>query len=82
VEPDFVAAFAPFSNANPVLWQSLKPLLTQAFVSEFSIETLEVAVLHGSAELNQNVTNVCKVAQAKNARLVNSGQLSVRTATG
>jgi hypothetical protein len=35
----------------------LKPLLIQAFVSELSIETLDVAVLHGSARLNQNVAN-------------------------
>jgi hypothetical protein len=39
------------------LWQALKPLLIQAFVSELSIETLDVAVLHRSARLNQNVAN-------------------------
>jgi transposase InsO family protein len=35
----------------------LKPLLIQTFVSELSIETLDVAVLHGPARLNQNVTD-------------------------
>ena len=32
-------------------------LLIQAFVSELSIETLDVAVLHRPARLNQNVAN-------------------------
>jgi hypothetical protein len=32
-------------------------LLIQTFVSELSIETLDVAVLHGPARLNQNVAN-------------------------
>jgi len=57
VGPDFVVVFAPFSNAIAGLWQALKPLLIQAFVSELSIETLYVAVLHGPARLNQNVAN-------------------------
>jgi hypothetical protein len=39
------------------LWQALKPLLIQTFVSELSIETLDVTVLHGPARLNQNVAN-------------------------
>jgi hypothetical protein len=39
------------------LWQALKPLLIQAFVSELSIATLDVAVLHWPASLNQNVAN-------------------------
>jgi len=53
VGPDFVVVLAPFSNAISGLWQALKPLLIQTFVSELSIETLDVAVLHGSARLNQ-----------------------------
>ena len=53
--PDFVVVFAPFSNAISGLRQALKPLLIQAFVSELSIETLDLAVLHGPARLNQNV---------------------------
>ena len=55
--PDFVVVFAPFSNAISGLRQALNPLLIQAFVSELSIETLDVAVLHGPARLNQNVAN-------------------------
>jgi hypothetical protein len=39
------------------LWQALKPLLIQTLVFELSIETLNVAVLHGPARLNQNVAN-------------------------
>jgi len=39
------------------LWQALKPLFIKTFVSELSIETLDVAVLHGPARLNQNVAN-------------------------
>jgi len=55
--PDFVVVLAPFSNAISGLRQALKPLLIQAFVSELSIETLDVAVLHRPARLNQNVVN-------------------------
>jgi hypothetical protein len=55
--PDFVVVFAPFSNAISGLRQALKPLLIQAFVSELSIETLDVTVLYGPARLNQNVAN-------------------------
>ncbi len=55
--PDFVVVFAPFSNAIPGLWQALNPLLFQAFVSELSIEALDVAVLRRPARLNQNVAN-------------------------
>ena len=57
VRPDFVVVLAPFSNAISGLWQALKPLFIQTFVSELSIETLDVAVLHGSARLNQNVAD-------------------------
>jgi hypothetical protein len=57
VGPDFVVVHAPFSNAISGLWQALKPLLIQAFVSELTIETLDVAVLHGPARLNQNVAD-------------------------
>jgi hypothetical protein len=57
VGPDFVVVLAPFSNAISGLWQALKPLFIQTFVSELSIETLDVAVLHGPARLNQNVAN-------------------------
>ncbi len=47
VGPDFVVVLAPFSNAISGLRQSLKPMLIQAFVSELSIETLDVAVIKG-----------------------------------
>jgi hypothetical protein len=42
VGPDFVIVFDPFRNAVYGLWQSLKQLLTQAFVSELCIETLDL----------------------------------------
>ena len=57
MRPDFVVVFAPFSNAIPGLWQALKPLLIQAFVSELTIEALDVTVLHGPARLNKNMAN-------------------------
>jgi hypothetical protein len=57
VGPDFVLVLAPFSNAISGLWQALKPLFIQTFVSELSIETLDIAVLHRPARLNQNVAN-------------------------
>ena len=81
--PDLVVFFAPFNNAISGLWHALKPLFIQAFVSELSIEALDVAVLHGPARLNQNVANaIPSLVQTKKAQLVNSGPLSVRTATG
>ena len=55
--PDFVLVFAPFSYTISGLWEALKPLSIQTFVSELSIETLDVAVLSGPASLNQNVAN-------------------------
>jgi hypothetical protein len=36
VGSDFVAVFAPFSNAVPGLWQALKPLHIQAYDLNFS----------------------------------------------
>ena len=57
VGPDFVVVHAPFRNAISGLWHALKSLFIQAFVSELSIETLGVAVLHGPVRLNQYVVN-------------------------
>jgi len=54
---DFAVVFTPFSNAVSSLWQVLKPLLIQAFVTELSIEALDIAVLHEPSRLNQNVIN-------------------------
>ena len=65
--PDFVVVLAPFRNPVPGLCQALKPLLIQAFVSELSIETLDVTVLHGPARLNQNVANAMQSADRAGA---------------
>ncbi len=49
---DFVVVLEPFSNEVSGLWQALKPLLIQAFVSELSIETLHVTVLYEPARVS------------------------------
>jgi hypothetical protein len=69
VGPDFVVVLAPFSNAISGLLQALKPLLIQAFISELSIEALDVVVLHGPARLNQDVATAlqCGTSQLGSA---------------
>ena len=55
VWPDLVVVPAPFSDARFGLRQGLKPLLVQALVTKLPIEALDVAVLHGSSWLNQDM---------------------------
>ena len=80
--PDFVVVLAPFSNAISGLLQALKPLLMQAFVSELSIETLDVAVLHRPARLNQNVANAMQSGPSQESATGEFRTLSVRTVSG
>jgi len=82
VGPDFVVVLAPFSNAISGLLQALKPLLMQAFVSELSIETLDVAVLHRPARLNQNVANAMQSGPSQESATGEFRTLSVRTVSG
>ena len=57
-------------------------MLIQAFVAEFAIEALNVAILHRPARFNQNVADTMTLCPAMKALLVNSWPLSVRTALG
>ncbi len=60
VWPDFVVVPAPLSDARSGLRQSLKPLLVQALVTKLPIEALDVAVLHGPARLNQDMSHAMR----------------------
>ena len=55
VRPDLVVVAAPFANLGPGLVQCLEPVLVQALVAEAAVEALDVAVLHGSPGLDQDV---------------------------
>jgi hypothetical protein len=80
---DLVVVLAPGGDGLPGLHQCLEPLLVEALVPELSIEALDVAVLHGSPRLDQDVADAAWVcAQPMNALLVKSGPLSLRTASG
>jgi hypothetical protein len=46
VKPNSVVALAPFRTTISGLWQALKKLLTQAFVSKLFIENLDAVVVH------------------------------------
>jgi hypothetical protein len=69
-------------DCRPRLVQRLEPLLVQALVPELSVEALDVAVLHWPAGSIRMCLTPWLCAQGMNARLVNSGPLSVRTANG
>src|SRR5450830_250197 len=64
VGPDLVVVLTPDTYGYTGLMQRLKPLLIEAFVSELSVETLDVAVLHGSPRLDQKVLNAVAVRPA------------------
>ena len=55
VWPDFVLLLQPLRDARLGLWQVQESRLAQAFNSVFAVQTLDVAVLHGSDRLGQDV---------------------------
>ena len=60
VWPDFVVVPAPLSDARSGLRQCLKPLLVQALVTKLPIEALDIAVLHGTSRLNQDMPHATR----------------------
>ena len=57
VRPDLVVVRAPCGHGHPGLVQGLEPALVQMLVTELAIEALDVAVLHGTPWLDQDVAN-------------------------
>jgi len=52
-----IVFIAPLGDFAPRIEQIPKPARVQTFITEFSRETLHVAVLHGPARLNMNETD-------------------------
>ena len=82
MRPHLVVIEPPCGDFCTGLVQRLEPVLVQALVAEPTVEALDVAVLHGSRWLDQDVSMPWLCAQPMKARLVNSGPLSVWTAAG
>ena len=52
---DLVVVRPPDRDGVPGLRQRLEPMLVEAFVPEFAVETFNVAILHRAAGLNKDV---------------------------
>ena len=77
---DFFVVPPPFSNALPSLGQAQAPMLVQAFISKLAFLKLSMSPLcMGLPGWVKRCLTPCDVAHAMNARLVNSGPLSVLT---
>ena len=57
VWPDFIVVRASGGERKPGLVQGLEPAFVQVFVSELSVEALDVAFLHRMSRLNRDVAN-------------------------
>ncbi len=57
VRPDLVVVLTALSNLLANLVYRLEPLFVEAFIAELAVEALDVAVLHGPAELNPAVSH-------------------------
>ncbi len=55
VRSDLVVVLPPGGDGGPGLLQRPEPLLVQALVAELAVEALDVAVLHGSPRLDQDM---------------------------
>jgi hypothetical protein len=55
VWPDLVVVAPPGGDLGSRLVQALEPVLVQTLVAELAVEALDVAVLHGSPWLDQDV---------------------------
>src|SRR5574343_69947 len=55
VWPDLVVVAPPVGYLRTSLVQRLEPVLVQALIAEPPVETLDVAVLHGSSGFDQDV---------------------------
>jgi hypothetical protein len=82
VWPDLAVVLPPVCRGAAGLLQRFEPLLVQVFISELAVEALDVAVLRGPAWLDQDVADAVGVGPCHEGLLVNSGPLSVRTASG
>jgi hypothetical protein len=58
---DLVVVLTPVGNLLASLGQCLEPLLVQALIAELAIEALDIAVLHGSARLDQDVAHTVRM---------------------
>ena len=60
VRPDLVVVLSPDGYGRTRLVQGLKPALVRVLVTELAVEALDVAVLHRTPRLDQDVANaVC-----------------------
>ncbi len=54
---DLVVVLAPSDGGTPGPVQRFEPMLIEVLVTELAVEALDVAVLHGSPGLDQDVAN-------------------------
>ena len=59
--PDLVVVLFPDRGRIPCLLQCFKPAFIEMFIPKLTVETLDVAVLHGASRLNQNVTDAMRL---------------------
>ena len=64
VRPDLVVVLTPCLDGCLCLMQVLEPLLVQALVPELAVEALDVAVLHRSSGLNEDVPDAVSLRPA------------------
>lgn len=62
VRPNLVVVPTPCGNLGACLAQALEPVLIEALVAELAVEALDVAVLHGTPWLYEDVADVTKGA--------------------
>lgn len=58
VRPNLVVVPTPCGNLGACLAQALEPVLIEALVAELAVEALDVAVLHGTPWLDENVADM------------------------
>lgn len=57
VRHHFVVVRAPASRCHPGLVQGLEPALVEVFVTKLTVEALNVAVLHWTPRLDQDMAS-------------------------
>lgn len=67
---------APVFDQGFGLAQRHEPMLIQAFIAEFSVEALDVCILHGLAWSDERQLHADLIGQASKALPANSGPLS------
>jgi hypothetical protein len=57
VRPELVVVLPPDGGTPASLVETVKPALVEMLIAELAVETLDVAVLHGPARLNQEMAD-------------------------